>query len=244
MTLTVLPRPVRGVVAAAALSAFLGAWSPADARAQDKEGARPAERAPRFDVAIGMAWRSATELGSRDARLAGAGIPAAGDFVLFRTSTRQAAAPGLVVRAGVRLTRRLLFEGGVSVASPGLDTTISGDAERAAGTTATARLREYVFDGGLRLEWRRARARAVPFVRGSIGHLRQLSDDRTVVETGLHTEAGVGVLVPLLRRGRAPREMGLRGEVAASLRQGGFDLDEGRPWRSGLGLAVAGYVGF
>lgn len=207
--------------------------------------AQPADaRPPRVDVAVGVKWDRGGDRGTREASLTGGGIPHGGEVVLFRADTRQASAAGIAIRAGVRVTGGLVVEGGAFISRPSIDTTIRDDVEQPEGGMSTARLREFVFDGGLRYEWRPRAARLRPFVRGSLGYLRQLSDDRTVVEAGLHGEVGGGVFVPLVRRARGMRAAGLRADIMATLRRGGFDVDDTTPTRAGVALGVAAFVAF
>jgi hypothetical protein len=216
--------------------------------AQTAPRPRPAPRKPpgppgpaRFEVAFGAAWLAGYGLGQREATLTENVVPTGGRFTLFRTRSEMGGAPGLNARFGVRVTRRLAAETGLLYSRPELATVISGDVEQPLTFTATERLSEYAIEGAVRYGLRREtpQRRLMPFVTGGVGYLRQLSGDRTAVETGTIYHGGAGVLVPLRARPRGTvRQVGLRGDARASWRAGGFDVEE----TTRASLAVAGLL--
>jgi hypothetical protein len=64
----------------------------------------------------------------------------------------------------------------------------------------------------------------VPFIYGGAGYLRELHEGDALVEDGLEFHAGAGIKVGMGSSGR----FGVRADAGISVRDGGFDLDEGR----------------
>jgi hypothetical protein len=220
-------------------------WAQAKPKPRPTQAPRKPPGPPRFELAAGAAWLGGYGLGQRDATLTESGAPTGGRFVLFRTTSDIGAAPGLDARFGVRVTRRVTADVGVLYSRPELTTVITGDVEQAQSFTATGRLSEYVVEGSVRYQLVRetSRRRLLPFVSGGAGYLRQLSDDRTAVETGAVYHAGGGVLAPLRTRQRgAFRQLGLRGDVRVNWRTGGFEVEE--TTQASLGAAALLYMRF
>jgi hypothetical protein len=224
-------------------------WAePLWAQAAPKPRPAPARKPPgppRVELAGGGAWFGGYAMGQRDATLTEAGVPTGGRYVLFRTASEMGAAPGLNARVGVRITPRITAEAGVLYLRPELTTTITGDVERPQAVTLSGLVSEYVVEGAARYQLVRdtPRRRLLPFVSGGVGYLRQLSDDRTAVETGTLFHAGGGVLVPLRTRPRgALRHVGLRGDARVNWRTGGFDLEDAA--RAGVAAGALLYVRF
>ena len=131
------------------------------------------------------------------------------------------------------MTRDLAIEGGVTYARPTVTTRVSGDPELLAGATLDAgRLRRYVFDVGVTWQlpaaWAGGRLR--PFVSGGAGYLRELYDERTLVETGRLAHAGAGARYFLRGGDGSRRAVGIRGDVRLAWRQDGVEF-EGRTRR-------------
>jgi hypothetical protein len=96
------------------------------------------------------------------------------------------------------------------------------------------RLAQYVIDLGV--VWQLPRpvlGRLRPFVTGGGGYLRQLYDERTLVETGQVYYLGGGVRYWLSGGDARRRSLGLRGDVRATWRLDGVDFeDQTRAWPS------------
>lgn len=155
--------------------------------------ARPADRGDRFDVSFGGMWIGGAGLGSTSADIRANNVTPT-PFRLFAAETRVASAPGWDARIGYWLTRSVVVEGGVARVRPELRTRIASDAEGAAVLTATERLHQYFIDA--RVIWLLPRfsfGGTVPFVSVGAGYLRQLHEDRTLVETGQVYQTGGGV---------------------------------------------------
>lgn len=208
---------------------------------------RPAEaqvylgqEAPRrgsIEVTAGGGWAGGFDVTTEAAEL----TQAAGNdaFDLFTSDGHVDGFPGGYARLGLYLTRTVSIEGGIRFARPTLSFELAGDAESAADATATETLSHYVFDGSLLLHFPNASfagGRAVPFVSGGGGYLRELHEGSELVETGdeFHATAGLKVW---LTGGAGRRRFGLRGEVGVTSRGGGF---EGEDSRRTLPLALGG----
>ena len=73
---------------------------------------------------------------------------------------------------------------------------------------------------------RRGGARLRPFVIGGGGYLRQLHEERTLVETGQLYYFGFGARYWLRGGSGTARAFGLRGDLRANLRRGGIDFED------------------
>jgi hypothetical protein len=192
---------------------------------------------PRFEVAVGASWLGGYDLGSREARLTGNGVPAGASVVLLRTTTDVGQAPSFDARLGVGVNRWLRVEAGFGYARPELRTSVSADMEQAAGLVATDTVKQYVIEGAaMALIGRLAFAggRAAPFVTGGAGYLRQLAESDQVVETGAIYHAGGGIRwLAHARRTGSIRGYGMRGDVRLNVRTGGVDVaEQARLWPS------------
>ncbi len=145
-------------------------------------------------------------------------------FDLFTTESEVRQAFGAVARIGFAVTPSLVVEGGLRFTRPVYELRASGDAEDAPDTTIKETLSQYVFDGSVVWNFGRAGRRIVPFVYGGAGYLRELHEEDALVEEGVEYHAGGGVKWWF---GHGSRRFGARGDVGISVRDGGFDFDEG-----------------
>ncbi len=158
-----------------------------------------ADRTPvhRLEVSVGGLWLGGASLGAADATLRGnqsGGTPP--PYVLFRETRRFQPAGGVEARLGLALTRAWSIEGALVFARPQVRTSVFADVEGAAPVVARGRLDQYIIDAGVRWELRRwwfAR-RAVPFVAGGAGHLRQVHEGQFLIETGRIYRVGGGLI--------------------------------------------------
>jgi len=149
---------------------------------------------------------------------------AGGSFDQFTTEGRVEPVVGLQARIAYFITQAFAIEGGLRYARPVYSVRLSGDNEGATDVTAEETLSRYVFDASAVWHFGEGRSRAVPFVFGGAGYLRELHEGDALVEEGTELHAGAGVKWWM---GARPR-FGLRGEVGFSLRDGGFDYEEKR----------------
>jgi len=201
--------------------------------AQSRPPARPA--APRrVELGVGGGLAGGLSLGTRDASLLSnnaSGSP----FRLFATDTRLSPAGVVEGRVGYRLTPRLMLEAALTVGWPRLTTALSADAESAPSVDATENLTEYVVTGGA--VWRFAagsRRRWTPFVSGGAGVARDVHDGQSLIESGVDSYVGGGLIYPLgSSRTAAPRS-GLRLDARLHLLSGGI--------AEGAGLSPRGAI--
>jgi hypothetical protein len=200
---------------------------PLPAAAQARGPARP-PAAPRIEAGVGAGLAGGLTLGERDATLRSNSVTPT-PFRLFSTATRLAPSPRLEVRLGYRLTPRLTIEGTLGMAQPDLTSSLSADVENAAAVEATTTLTEFVVTGGAL--WRfsaNPRRRWTPFVSGGGGVARHVHDGRTLVENGVDSYAGGGLLYALGRR------VGLRLDGRAHFLSGGIAEGQGVSPRGAL----------
>ena len=174
----------------------------------------------------GLTWSGGYDLGGSSAQLrSNATGTTPPPFTLFNVDSRIAPAPGAEARVGFALTRRLAVEGGVLFARRRLSFRISGDPETGNQEFDGESLQHFVFDGALLWELPVQRARVRTFALAGAGYLRQLHQDRTLVESGQTFFAGGGARYWLRGRPESNRSMGLRGDVRVNLRRNGIDFD-------------------
>jgi hypothetical protein len=182
---------------------------------------------PRFEVSAGPSWTGSASYGTRDATL----TTANGDrFSLFSTSSDLAAATGVEVHVGSRVTRLFRAEIAGSYSAPRLETSVGGDTEGAASAIASEGVKQFVVEGAgiLLLPRLRLGSRGLPFVRAGAGYVRQLHDGNVLVETGPTYQVGGGAKISLTTAQRSQKkvkQIGLRVDGRACIRTGGVALD-------------------
>ncbi|HET7217863.1 MAG TPA: outer membrane beta-barrel protein [Vicinamibacterales bacterium] len=185
------------------------------AHAQSRTGGR-------VEISGGGVFVGGFDLGDRAAQLT---ANAGGTFDQFSTSGTVDPVGGLQARLGVFLSRALAIEGGVRWTRPIFAVRITGDSEDAPDTTAEETLNQYLFDGSAVLHFGdRTSNRAVPFIYGGAGYLRELHEGDALVEEGTEFHAGGGVKIWM----GASRRVGVRAEAGLSVRDGGFDFQDKR----------------
>ena len=187
----------------------------------------PAFRPHRVVLDGGMTWSGGYAVGDVNAQLRGnAPGSTPPPFTLFSASSDVSRTPGLSVRVGVTLTPQLIIEGGGSFAMPRVGFAIAQDPEVGAQRIEGEQLKQYVVDAAL--VWHlplRLGSRARPFVIGGGGYLRQLHEERTLVETGQVYYGGVGARYWLRGGAATARSFGIRADVRANVRRGGIDFE-------------------
>lgn len=188
--------------------------------------ARPTPHPGSWEISGGFLWQGGFDLGDRNAELTRNPSTGTGPFDLFGAASSLGSGIGAQGRLTGYLTRNLAVEGGARITRPRLAIDLSDDAESAPDVTAAETLTQYVFDGSV--VWHFApfhKERAVPYVAGGAGYIRDLHEGNSLIETGTEYHAMAGVKWWFNSR---PRRLGLRTEVGFSVRDGGFDLSEGR----------------
>jgi hypothetical protein len=193
------------------------------AHAQDA----PALRAHRVVLDGGVVWSGGYAIGDVNAHLRrNATGSTSTPFTLFSASSDVSRTPSVTVRVGFTLTPHLVIEGGGSFGRPRVGFAISQDPEAGAQRIDGEQLQQYVFDGAL--VWHlplRLGSRARPFVIGGAGYLRQLHEERTLVETGQIYYAGLGARYWIRGGDGSRRSLGLRADLRANARRGGIDFE-------------------
>jgi hypothetical protein len=181
----------------------------------------------RLQISVGAGWLGGAEFGEQPGDLRTAsGNP----YRLFASDTRLGGTGLVEARVGFALTKRYAIEGRAAIAKPELQTTVSSDAEASGSFTAVEGIDHYVFDGGVLVhldEWQAFGL--TPFAIGGAGYVRQLHDDRQLVETGHLFYVGGGVMRGLFAR---PQGFIRSGSIRADLRLSVLSLeleDESRP---------------
>lgn len=182
---------------------------------------RDAPRRGMFEVSGGGLFGSGFEMGSLTAELTRS-TPTE-TFDLFETESTTSGFPGAFARIGFYVSDGVSIEGGMRYAKPKLSVRLTGDAESAPDTTAEETLSHYVFEGSLVWHLRHlsfASGRAIPYLAGGAGYLRELHEGNQLVETGQEYHALGGLKYWL---GSGARRFGLRVEGGVSARKKGFD---------------------
>lgn len=227
-----VPIPRARLAACCALViAVLAGQTPAEAQtarrpARPTRPARPAPHAGSWEISGGFLWQGGFDLGSRDAELTRNPATGTGPYDLFASASSLGSGLGVQGRITGYLSRNLAIEGGVRITRPTLNIDLSGDVESAPDLTATETLTQYVFDGSL--VWHFApfhKGRAVPYVAGGAGYIRDLHEGNALSETGAEYHGMGGVKWWFSSR---PNRWGIRGEGGFSVRDGGVGFDEGR----------------
>jgi hypothetical protein len=191
-----------------------------------------------LELGAGVIWVGREAIGTRTAtESTGAG----GTASLFNTSSELGGAAGFDGRIGVRLSRSLVVEAEASYLKPQLRIAISGDTEGTAPVTASETIQQFTIGGNVRwmLPGRRWSPRLAPFVLGGGGHMRQLHDQATLLETGHFYQFGAGVETLLRARRRFPsRGIGARADVRAVIRGKGIAFDGGSKTSPAAGASV------
>ena len=186
----------------------------------------PAPRRGSVEVGGGFTFLPGFDMGGRTADLTTSSRTTR--FDLFTTESRVGDFIGVNGRIGYYVTRSISVEANVRFARPELSVDLSGDAESAANVTATETASHYVFGGSVLFDLHSASfagGRGVPFVSGGAGYLRELHEGNLLVETGTEYHATAGLKYWFGTRGN---RFGLRVEGGVSLREQGFDDEDGR----------------
>jgi hypothetical protein len=182
-------------------------------------------------------WQGGFDLGTTNAQLTRNQTTGTGPFDLFAAGTTLGSGIGVQGRVAAYVSKHLAIEGGVRLTRPKLAIALTGDAESAPNLTAEETLMQYVIDGSA--VWNLTafhHGRAVPFLAGGAGYLRDLHEGSELIETGTEYHGLAGLKWWFSDR---PHRLGIRGEGGFSIRDGGFDFRDGRRT---VPIATAGVV--
>jgi hypothetical protein len=161
-------------------------------------------------------------------------------FTFFTTSARAGGTAGLDARLAYNLTRVFAVEGGFLYSRPKVNFSVSGDTEGAAGfTTSGDKLSQYFADANVVVFLSKlgfAGGRARPFVEGGAGYLRQLHAGNFNVDTGTVYNGGAGLKYYFKPRPKGlVKAFGVRVDLRAYYKRGGFSFDGSSTWTAALG---------
>lgn len=226
-----------------AVIALLAAAFPAAAQ----PAAAPSWRPWHPVVGVGATVNGGESLGSRtiESRAVAVGTTTPPGFTLFRADTRldRGVAGDMVVLLPVTPSLAIELRGVAGRRT--LTTRISADPEGATGTAASERVTEVEIGGGASWllpagPWPR---RLRPFVAAGGAYLRQLHEDRILVETGSAWRADLGTHVWLRRpRGGRGTALGATAELGWHWRRGGITTVDGP--RSSPAMTARLFVAF
>lgn len=174
----------------------------------------------------GINWSGGYPIGASDANIRtnapGATPP---PFTLFAVDSRMAGATGGEVRVGWKVGE-FSVEGSAAYARRALSFSITGDAEGVNGAFDGESVQHYEFGGGVTWQLPRLHTnRLQTFAAGGLTYLRQLHQDRTLVETGNVIYGGAGARYWLWGRRDSNRSAGLRGDFRINVSQGAIDFE-------------------
>ena len=197
-----------------------------DATAFAQAAGPPALGPRRLAVGGGLVLASGYPIGESVAHLrTNATGSAPPPFAWFAADSRMKASPGIGLRVEYALTESVAIEGSGSFARPIIGVSLSQDAEAVAERIDGETLHQLVVEAGA--TWQlplRLGRRVAPFLAGGAGYVRQLHEERTLVETGQVYSAGGGARY-WLRGGRGTvRPVGVRADVRAAWRRHGIDF--------------------
>ena len=222
---------------AAGVCALITVWS-VTASTGYAQDAAPRSRS--FEVSASALALGGVDFGNQNANLT-ANDPGNPNFILFATSSKIKPGAGLDARATFNLTRTFAIEGAFTWTRQTAETEITSDAEGIPNVTLTEDLSTYFVEGAAVVHFRGmtfAHGRAIPFVFGGGGYLRQLDGSSILVDTGTVVHAGGGIKYFFAQRSRGfVRDVGIRGDARIYVRSGGLELIEEKSRRATWGVA-------
>lgn len=147
-------------------------------------------------------------------------------FTLFGVSSSMEPLAGVEGSVGYALTPSLLVEGGGWFARANIAVNLSRDAEASPRSIDGEKLHQVILSGAVvwQLPWSLGR-NVAPFLTAGAGYLRQLHEERTLVEDGRILYLGGGARY-FIRGGRGRgRSVGLRGDLRTTWRSPGVDFE-------------------
>lgn len=204
----------------------------------------PGLRPRHLTVSAGLLVSGGYPVGDRNAEIRrnAAGTP--GPFTLFRADSSFEGTNGLEARVGFALSRTLAIEVGGTYAKPELGITISQDRESTGAVRVAEQIAQYTVDvnGVFQLPRVTLGSRMRPYAIFGAGYLRQLHEDRLLVETGRVYHVGAGVRYWLRGGSATSRALGVRADGRYVRRGGGVDFEDTS--RSYPVFSVLGFAGF
>jgi hypothetical protein len=198
------------------------------AQAASAQTKRAVVRPNRVTVSAGLIATGAYGLGDPTAELRRNRVGTASPFTFFRVESALDSVAGVEARFGYAVTSLLTLEIGGTYSRPQVSVEIFQDPETSAGSVAAEKLSQYVVDvsGVFHLPRPVLGRRARTYLIGGGSYLRQLHEDRLLVETGHHVHVGGGVRYWLRGSAVTAHAFGLRGEARYVRRFGGIDFED------------------
>lgn len=174
----------------------------------------------RLQVSVGAGWSGGASFGDQPGDLRN---PSGTAFRIFESDTHLSGSGLFEARVGFALTRRFTVEGRAAISKPELETAVTSDVEASGTFTAVEDIKQYIFDGGVLVHLDELAAFGLrPFAIGGAGYVRQLHDDRQLVETGHLVYVGGGVTRSLFSRSQG---LVRSGSIRADLRLNVLSLE-------------------
>ena len=188
---------------------------------------------PRLDVTVSGAWWEGYELGQQRAAITGPQTPTGSPVTLFDSDSAIRSGPGAELRLGWRV-----FDGVYAEATGGLgindiEARVHDDIEQAPAITVSSTLTQLTIEGGVLVDLPALRLPAgnlVPFVDGGGGYLRQVHEDRVLIETGrtLYVGGGVKWQSGAAQPNELMQRLVVRADARFVSRTGGVDVEDVR----------------
>jgi len=188
---------------------------------------------PRLDVTISGARWQGYGLDAGHASITGPQTPTGSPVTLFDTDAAIRPGPGAELRLGWRVFRGIYAEATGGLGVNAIEARVSGDIEQAPAITLSSTLTQITIEGGALIEVATLPLLAgnlVPFVDGGGGYLRQVHEDRLLIETGrtMYVGAGVKWRSPAVRPRGLVQRLVLRADARFVSRTAGVDVDDAR----------------
>jgi hypothetical protein len=144
---------------------------------------------------------------------------------LFSMDKSIGSAMGATSHLSIRVSPRVALEITALWARPELRTKLSADTDGADNETATQAIDRFVVGGGAAIGLKQF-GRWHTFARGSVGWMRELSDDQSLYQDGWNAQAGGGANYVWKEKRGHFRPYGIRAEVWLDVRHGGMSFAE------------------
>lgn len=194
---------------------------------------RAAAAQPRLDVTISGAWWDGYELGRQRAAITGPQTPTGSPVTLFDSDVAIRSGPGAEVRLGWRVFHRVYAEATGGLGMNTIEARVHDDIEQAPAITVSSTLTQITIEGGALVELltlRLGSGNLVPFVDGGGGYLRQVHEERVLIETGrtLYVGGGVKWHSAAVKPSGVMQRLVVRADARFVSRTGGADVDDER----------------
>lgn len=211
------------------------------AHAQSDE---PSFRPRHFTLSAGWIFDGGYPVGESNAELRRNAAGTAPPFTLFRADSDFGHANGVEARIAYAITPGVAIEVGAGYAKPRLAIVIAPDSEASDPGSIVDEITQYTIDvtGVIQLPRMKLGARTRPYATVGVGYLRQLDQERLLIETGRIYHVGGGIRYWIRGGSATSRSWGLRADARYVRRTGGIDFeDRARGHPSFSLLAFAGF---